>query len=185
MITENDACTDFLLHSVISLCFVVHLTTFVLLWSGPVLFRVSHGDICNYCANPAYKPNVKCVHVDELWSYGQGTSQKIVCYVFSLSFYSHVCTTDFLSLQSRTVATLDQTIMMEHLCVLITVSALCSTRNNHSKHDSTQKRQNCCSTFGNRSSTIMIVSIPIRILLSYDFTILPRSIDTYRDGILI
>jgi hypothetical protein len=31
----------------------------------------------------------------------------------------------------------------------------------------------------------MVVSISIRILVCYDFTILPRSIDTYRDGILI
>jgi hypothetical protein len=31
----------------------------------------------------------------------------------------------------------------------------------------------------------MVVSIPIRILVSYDFTILPRPVDTYRDGILI
>jgi hypothetical protein len=32
---------------------------------------------------------------------------------------------------------------------------------------------------------IMVVIIPIRILVSYDFTILLWSIDTYRDGILI
>jgi hypothetical protein len=31
----------------------------------------------------------------------------------------------------------------------------------------------------------MVVSILIRILVSYDFTILPWSIDTYHDGILI
>jgi hypothetical protein len=31
----------------------------------------------------------------------------------------------------------------------------------------------------------MVVSIPIRILVSYDFMILSQSIDTYRDGILI
>jgi hypothetical protein len=32
---------------------------------------------------------------------------------------------------------------------------------------------------------IMVISIPIRILVSYDFTILSRPIDTHRDGILI
>jgi hypothetical protein len=31
----------------------------------------------------------------------------------------------------------------------------------------------------------LVVSISIRILVSYDFTILSRPIDTYRDGILI
>jgi hypothetical protein len=31
----------------------------------------------------------------------------------------------------------------------------------------------------------MVVSIPIRIVLSYDFMILPQPTDTYRDGILI
>jgi hypothetical protein len=31
----------------------------------------------------------------------------------------------------------------------------------------------------------MVVSIPICILVSYDFTILPRKNDTYHDGILI
>jgi hypothetical protein len=31
----------------------------------------------------------------------------------------------------------------------------------------------------------MIVSIPIRIIVSYDFTIILQPIDTYRDGILI
>jgi hypothetical protein len=32
---------------------------------------------------------------------------------------------------------------------------------------------------------IMVVSIPIRIVVSYDFTILPKPTDTYREGILI
>jgi hypothetical protein len=31
----------------------------------------------------------------------------------------------------------------------------------------------------------MIVSIPIRIIVSYDFMIILQPIDTYRDGILI
>jgi hypothetical protein len=46
--------------------------------------------------------------------------------------------------------------------------------------------QNFLQALGSRYVVIpMVVSIPICIVVSYDFTILPWPIDMYRDGILI
>jgi hypothetical protein len=45
--------------------------------------------------------------------------------------------------------------------------------------------KSCCNHHCPNTVVIMVITIPIHILVSYDFTILLRLIDTYRDGILI